>query len=87
MATNFPENVTDAHVEAANDLVRAVSILFPCNECAEHLRETLAEMPARADSAYEFKQYMCELHNVVNGRLDKPDFDCERVDERWQRSY
>lgn len=87
VATNFPENVTDVHVEAAQELLHAVSVLFPCHECADHLSETLVEMPVRANSAREFKQYMCDLHNVVNGRLDKPDFDCDRVDERWQRSY
>ena len=27
---------------------------------------------------------MCELHNEVNDRLGKPQFDCDKVDERWR---
>ena len=117
VATNYPEeNVTDAHVEAAHQLMKvlaiilvasviisnsalssgndlcccwpqAVGVLFPCKECAGHLRDTLEVLPVRASSADEFKDFMCRLHNVVNGRLEKPRFDCRRVDERWQRSY
>ena len=145
VATNYPEeNVTDAHVEAAHQLMKvlattpvatliisalsalslrrlvvvelcccpqAVGVLFPCKECAGHLRDTLEVLPVRASSADEFKDFMCRLHSecrngrlgpltgaatltrpflrtdVVNDRLEKPRFDCRRVDERWQRSY
>lgn len=30
----------------------------------------------------EFSPY-CRMHNEVNSRLNKPLFDCSRVDERW----
>ena len=27
--------------------------------------------------------YMCDLHNQVNKRLHKPQFDCDIVEETW----
>ena len=88
VATNFPvENRTAEHTQAAEDLLRAVGVLFPCHECADHFRDTLRKHPVKAGSAEEFKDYMCGLHNVVNERLEKATFDCDRVDERWERSY
>ncbi len=30
-----------------------------------------------------FAHWMCEMHNEVNERLGKPQFDCSKVHERW----
>ena len=61
---------------------QAVSVLFPCAECAGHLRETLKQLPVRSKDRATFRDYTCQLHNVVNNRLHKPSFNCSRVNER-----
>jgi hypothetical protein len=30
---------------------------------------------------------MCETHNHVNRELGKPEFDCNKVEERWSRLF
>ncbi len=39
--------------------------------------------PVQANSRQALALWMCQMHNDVNRRLDKPQFDCARVDERW----
>lgn len=34
-----------------------------------------------------FTQWLCRLHNEVNRKLGKPDFDCSLVDERWRDGW
>jgi len=30
---------------------------------------------------------MCEAHNMVNRKLEKPLFDCSKVNERWRDGW
>jgi len=30
---------------------------------------------------------MCEVHNMVNRKLEKPLFDCSDVNERWRDGW
>lgn len=34
-----------------------------------------------------FTQWLCRLHNEVNRKLGKPDFNCSLVDERWRDGW
>jgi len=43
----------------------------------------LEENPVKASSRKEFMYYLCDLHNQVNKRLHKPQFDCDIVEETW----
>ena len=38
-------------------------------------------------SRHSLSQWFCRLHNSVNVRLGKPEFDCSRVDERWRDGW
>ncbi|KAI9328839.1 ERV/ALR sulfhydryl oxidase domain-containing protein [Obelidium mucronatum] len=58
--------------------------LYPCSYCANHLQQELKKTPPKVSSSKEFSQWMCEVHNEVNERLGKPQFDCSKVSERWR---
>lgn len=48
-----------------------LSELYPCEICRSHISDYLVENPP------EMSEYwMCDFHNAVNIRLDKPVFDC-----------
>ncbi|XP_074639499.1 FAD-linked sulfhydryl oxidase ALR-like isoform X1 [Acropora palmata] len=34
-----------------------------------------------------FCQWMCHMHNEVNRRIGKEEFDCSKVDERWRDGW
>lgn len=38
-------------------------------------------------SRHALSQWLCYLHNGINVRLGKPEFDCSRVDERWKDGW
>jgi Erv1 / Alr family len=40
--------------------------------------------PPRVGSKQELEQWMCALHNRVNRKLGKEQFNCEFVRSRWQ---
>ena len=40
--------------------------------------------PPIVDTRVNFSKWVCELHNEVNDRLGKPQFDCSKVLERWR---
>lgn len=39
------------------------------------------------NSRHILSQWLCRLHNDINIRLGKPEFDCSRVDERWRDGW
>uniref|UniRef100_A0A3Q0SCV4 Sulfhydryl oxidase n=1 Tax=Amphilophus citrinellus TaxID=61819 RepID=A0A3Q0SCV4_AMPCI len=38
-------------------------------------------------NSHALSQWFCRLHNDINIRLGKPEFDCSRVDERWKDGW
>lgn len=38
-------------------------------------------------SRHALSQWLCHIHNDINVRLGKPEFDCSRVDERWKDGW
>lgn len=51
------------------------------------LRFRLKEEPIKVNSRHELQQWLCRLHNKVNERTGKPEFDCSRVNERWNVAW
>lgn len=43
----------------------------------------LKDYPIKNDSRYDLVHYLCDLHNIVNKRLGKPHFDCNKAFEFW----
>ena len=43
--------------------------------------------PPDTTSRTNFSQWLCRLHNAVNRKLEKPEFDCRLVDERWKDGW
>ena len=48
---------------------------------ALHFR--LQTHPPDTRDRLSFCQWMCHMHNEVNRRIGKKEFDCSKVDERW----
>lgn len=43
--------------------------------------------PPNITSQKSFALWMCEVHNMVNRKLEKPLFDCSKVNERWRDGW
>jgi len=87
VAAYFPDKPTEEQQQDGKTLLGIVSRLYPCEICAEDLREELAAYPPVTSSATEFSSYLCQLHNRINTKLGKPQFDCTKVMERWRDGW
>jgi hypothetical protein len=84
MASRFPKQPTEDEKEALRSFIYLFARLYPCGQCAKHFQIVLEEHPPVVTSRSEVAQWACRVHNVVNKRLEKPIFDCSRVESHWK---
>lgn len=53
------------------NLIKILSVLYPCEECREHIADYISNRRIEMS-----ERWLCEFHNSVNVRLNKPVFDC-----------
>lgn len=76
VAASYPDKPSRDQKKAAAELVGALAKLYPCAECADHLRGHLAARPLDASSGPALRAWACALHNDVNADLGKPVASC-----------
>jgi FAD-linked sulfhydryl oxidase len=52
-------------------------------ECAEHFGQVLTKYPPQVSSRTAAAMWGCFVHNVVNKRLKKPEFNCEDIGDAY----
>lgn len=70
-------------------LLTALPTLYPCSSCAEELGKYMkVHPPEKAVEGREgLERWLCEVHNEVNTRLGKEEFDCGNVGQRWRDGW
>ncbi|ORY80233.1 hypothetical protein BCR35DRAFT_352556 [Leucosporidium creatinivorum] len=76
MAARFPEHPTESERDAFKSFIYLFSRLYPCGECAAHFQELLRKHPPQTATRGAASLHLCHLHNLVNERLGKEEFDC-----------
>lgn len=61
--------------------------MYPCAHCAEDLRSDLVKHPPDVEDREKFSLWMCGLHNRVNKKLGKTEYDCTKWKERWRDGW
>ncbi|PVH97790.1 hypothetical protein DM02DRAFT_67402 [Periconia macrospinosa] len=79
----FPEKPTPDEKEALRSYVHLFQRLYPCGECAEHFGKVLAKYPPQVSSRSAASMWGCMVHNIVNKRLKKPEFNCENIGDAY----
>jgi len=80
----FPTKPSDDERKALRSFVYLFARLYPCGECGEHFRGLLAQYPPQTSSRDAASQWGCFVHNQVNERLRKPEFDCKQIAETYK---
>jgi FAD-linked sulfhydryl oxidase len=84
MAAYYPSEPTPEDKILMHQFLQGLGRFYPCSYCASHLRKDLSIFPPSVENNQALSLYFCQLHNRVNNRLGKPEFDCSRVLERWK---
>ncbi|KAJ7593839.1 ERV/ALR sulfhydryl oxidase domain-containing protein [Mycena floridula] len=83
MTLRYPENPSPDEREALNSYFHLTSRLYPCGECAKEFQALLKEYPPQTSSRRAAALWLCSVHNVVNKRLEKEQFDCSNLDSEY----
>lgn len=87
MAAAYSLRPTSEEKEDMKEFIRLLSKLYPCSYCAKEFREDIKDLPPKLDNRKTLSLWFCQIHNRVNEKLNKPQFDCSRVDERWRTGW
>lgn len=87
MAAYYPDEPNTQQQREMKTFINLFSKFYPCDDCAEHLREDLKTNQPDTTSRHNLSQWMCRAHNRVNIMLGKSEFDCSKVDERWRDGW
>lgn len=79
----YPEKPTQDQRDALNSYLHLSSRLYPCGECAAEFQKLLKKYPPQTSSRRSAALWLCSIHNEVNLRLGKPEFDCAHLDSTY----
>ncbi|OIW34234.1 Erv1/Alr family protein [Coniochaeta ligniaria NRRL 30616] len=80
MMARFPEKPTPDESLALKTYITLFARLYPCGDCARHFQQLLAKYPPQVGGRNAASGWACLVHNEVNKRLKKPEFDCTKLD-------
>lgn len=83
VTARFPEKPTADEREALKAFIYLFSRLYPCGDCARHFQELLRQYPPQTSSRNTASLHLCSLHNLVNERLGKPEYNCTTLLENY----
>ncbi|KAF8554909.1 hypothetical protein OG21DRAFT_1385292, partial [Imleria badia] len=83
MTLRYPEKPTQDEREALEAYMYLTARLYPCGECATEFQALLKQFPPQTASRLSASLWLCSVHNEVNARLGKPNFDCSKLDAEY----
>ncbi|XP_049959348.1 FAD-linked sulfhydryl oxidase ALR [Schistocerca serialis cubense] len=87
MAAYYPDTPSQKERTDMAQFFTLFSKFYPCDHCAEDLRQQLTVSPPETKSRKDLSQWLCRIHNNINVKLGKEKFDCSLVDERWKDGW
>ncbi|KAK3321965.1 ERV/ALR sulfhydryl oxidase domain-containing protein [Apodospora peruviana] len=79
MMARFPEKPSVDDSLALKTYIQLFARLYPCGDCASHFQKLLAKYPPQTSSRNGAAGWACFVHNEVNKRLKKEQFDCNKI--------
>lgn len=67
------------------ELIHLIQKTFPCQTCSKDFGELLEKYPPnQIETKKEFGEWLCNIHNLVNLKLNKPKFDCDQLEQTYK---
>lgn len=81
--SRFPDTPIQSERDDLATYIKYFAKLYPCGDCATHFQELLESYPPQTSSRVAAAQWGCAVHNKVNTRLKKPEYDCSGILEDY----
>lgn len=88
MTAWYPNYPTSKDQQLMSGFMHALAKFYPCTWCATDFQHNIELSPPKTESRDDLCIWLCEQHNIVNQKLNKPLFQCtmDKLDERWKKS-
>ncbi|KAI5709834.1 FAD-linked sulfhydryl oxidase ALR-like [Diaphorina citri] len=87
IAAYYPEKPTADEEREMKTFFMLLGKFYPCESCARDFSSLLKLRPPATSSQRALAGWLCWVHNHINQKLGKPQFDCSRLDERWRDGW
>lgn len=79
LTAKFPNDPNEEQKQKLHTFFKLFSELYPCDECSYHFQQLIEKFPPQTNSSNDASLWLCNMHNLVNQRLDKPIYDCSKL--------
>jgi FAD-linked sulfhydryl oxidase len=87
-AAYYPPQPSEDQKKHASALFNSLPTLYPCSFCATELEQEIKTVgPPDVSNGEALSKWLCKIHNEVNVRLGKKEFDCSQVLKRWKDGW
>lgn len=83
IAAKYPNEPTSVQKNEMTEFLTIFSHIYPCHWCAHDFEKYIREHSPKVESKEQLSLWMCQAHNHVNKKLNKPQFNCNFWKQRW----
>ncbi|KPM04900.1 uncharacterized protein NH340_JMT03998 [Sarcoptes scabiei] len=83
MSVYYPEHPTTEEQSLMKNFIIGLARFYPCESCAKDFQADIKVDPPRTENRIALSEWFCRVHNRVNRKLGKPEFDCSKLYQRW----
>ncbi|KAG5419445.1 hypothetical protein I9W82_003212 [Candida metapsilosis] len=79
----YPDEPSEHERTTLTNYITLFAQVYPCGDCARHFQKLLSKYPPQTKSRKTAALWGCDIHNKVNERLKKPQYDCTKILEDY----
>ncbi|CAK9299478.1 unnamed protein product [Gordionus sp. m RMFG-2023] len=87
LAAYYPKEPSNEDKKDMETFINLVAKFYPCDICAEDFKNQIKRNFPKLKSQFDLSMWLCQIHNEINERLNKPRFDCSKVFQRWRDGW
>ena len=79
----YPDNPSVEEQNTLSQYIYLFAQVYPCGDCSRHFQKLLSKNPPQVKSRKTAALWGCDIHNKVNKRLGKSQYDCATILEDY----
>ncbi|ODV68479.1 hypothetical protein HYPBUDRAFT_151931 [Hyphopichia burtonii NRRL Y-1933] len=79
----YPDKPSQQEQSTLNTYIQLFGQVYPCGDCARHFQHLLKKFPPQVGSRKTAALWGCDIHNKVNEKLHKSQYDCTTILEDY----